>query len=296
MFHAESAQIHFGKGGGQMAVLRKDRALVLLLTACVLAAADSGKAMSEPSQQDTFSKWVDGSAYEAASEMPEDSLTSGPFVADVRTRDYGVEVDCTGSLSSNSGSYYYLTYDAHIRSPGGELLAFQTNTLYKPSITGYLVGFDSSPEDGDYTCDFAWEVDGTSLGTTQASMPIVVRYPSSLSVVSDTYIKKLFQDYDRQRIYQTLDEDGSVLQVGDMHVTESYTPFSPNGCNITTLATASTDTNGQGRFLDHYRASSIPMCSIDPDCTSKTTQTIKVENFAVATYQVTYGCSSVSIQ
>jgi hypothetical protein len=125
---------------------------------------------------------------------------------------------------------------------------------------------------------------------------VQVQAATSLRVVSGSYTTQSFGNYNFQRIYEVLDQNGAVIAKSGQAVTESYSAFSSNGCNLTAPQTASTSTNGQGRFQDNYSMSSAPAtCNSNPNCTSAATQTIRVSGRAVGTYTVTWGCNSVTI-
>jgi hypothetical protein len=208
--------------------------------------------------------------------------------------DYGVEAECLGILSNDDGYYFDLGYDARILSPSGEVMATQSNGQYKPSIVGDLLGFDSTPEDGNYKCEFVWLVENWTSNPQIATIPIVVRYPASLSVIYDEYVVAQFNNYNRELHYQTKDQAGNNLSVINMLVDESYSTPSPNECNIS-VQTATARTTLQGQFRDNYVNSGLPACNLNSACISRTDQTIKVANFSVRTNEVTYACGSVAI-
>lgn len=122
--------------------------------------------------------------------------------------------------------------------------------------------------------------------------------PTSLSVVegSETYVDPPRPAYNKERIYQILDQNGNPMQgyaPNGPLVSESYAPNPPSGnCTTSSISTASGYADGNGRFPGNYIAdSNIP----DP-CTSTSTQNHYVNGRRVSEYTVTWTYSGVTIQ
>lgn len=204
---------------------------------------------------------------------------------------YGQLKDCYGGQGpnyyayANSWSVYYPSV-ASVYTTG-------TGTASADGISGGQSGFAGYWTDVVYEpyiedCIMT-EVPAEAGGTVQTQRP------SSLQTVSDTYIVQQFNNYNRERHYQVLDQDGQAMTQSGLPVTESYSAWNPNGCNFSPIATGSTTTNNQGRFKDNYLMNSAPMCISNPNCTSTATQTIRVSGNTVGTFTTTYGCNGVTI-
>ena len=143
----------------------------------------------------------------------------------------------------------------------------------------------------NYAADYCW----MEVAPAEASGVVQVKKPSALQTVYDQYNTQQFNNYDRERHYQVLDQNGQPMTQSGLPVTESYSPWSSNGCNLGAIQTGSTNTNNQGRFKDNFILSGVPTCNTNPQCTSTAQQTVRVSGNVVGTFSVTYGCNSVTV-
>lgn len=135
--------------------------------------------------------------------------------------------------------------------------------------------------------------------TSYEGLSVTTQIPTSLATVSDSYSGGV-GNYARTRIYEVRDHQGAVINKSGLGVSESYSGYNPNDCDLPTPNIDSTQTNNVGRFSDTYSMMGGPGLCGPPTpsatCGSAATQTIHVEQYHVANFGVTWRCSDATIQ
>lgn len=224
----------------------------------------------------------------------ESPAPSGPSMNATSNLDGSFSVDCKHVLYDANDNYWNLSMQARVFDPVGNQIGFSSNSAYKPALTSWAIGTDSDPEDGTYKCEVDNYAEGQYLGQSLATLTVSFFWPTSLSVSSDQYIRRNFNDYDREIHYQVHDQYQNPLQVEGLEVIESYNKTSDT-CTMPGIDTAQTLTNNQGRFKDNYRMQSVPGCDLNPMCSATFNQTIRVADRVVRTNEVVYDCYGVTI-
>lgn len=206
----------------------------------------------------------------------------------------GLNLVVTSSAYDNSWGCTHTNYytTSHISSPSGRSASHQASGLSSTTsmaIAGEYGNYQIGTS-GTFYCGCSFLNLGFGGGQT-----VPVQKPTSLRVASDTYSHQQFNNYERLRIYEVLDQNGNVISLTGQPVTESYGAWETNTCGLSPITTGSTQTNNQGRFQDRYYMSGAPNCTSNPACTSRATQTIKVSGFLVRSNTVTYRCDRVDL-
>lgn len=153
-------------------------------------------------------------------------------------------------------------------------------------IAGHWTGYQYVPYNED--CHEV-PVDGGGYGEAK------VQTPTSLRVVVDYYDPQNFNDYRRHRRYLVVDQNGADISRAGMAVTESVTPWNPNGCNFPAPDLGEGETDSAGGFYDRLHIKNQPGCIANDACVSRTMQTIKVDGHTVANWPLEMGCSGMTI-
>lgn len=235
----------------------------------------------------------------AGSEQPpqQDANASGqggPSMSAGSDIDGTFTVDCKHVLYDPGGNYWNLSLQARVFDPVGNQIGSSMNSAYKPSLTAWAVGSDSNPEDGTYKCEVDNYAEGQYLGQSLATLTVSFRWPTSLSVAYDQYIRHNFNDYNREIHYQVHDQYQNPLQVGGLQVIETYVE-EEDTCSMPVIDTAVTVTNDQGKFRDNYYLQSVDGCTVNSACFARYEQTIKVADRVVRVNEVRYDCYGVTI-
>jgi hypothetical protein len=149
--------------------------------------------------------------------------------------------------------------------------------------------------------DVRVECDQTSNWTSESVQRIYTRrHPYDLLNMPESEVFTFYElgNYNRYRIYQVKDNYRTDYTYSGTSVTESYDiPQQTNGCNLSIEVGPTISLNNQGRFYDNYgtRGQKIPACSVAPNCTTASTQTINVENGYIFMTAVEWSCNGVTV-
>lgn len=225
--------------------------------------------------------------------------TPNDLVADVEGNSYDARVmkrmgvlTCRFDLYGTS-SGPFLDADLWLLDPSGATVASTYGGTYSSALHVSLSYDlpDSSPG-GTYTC----RVDANANAQTvaNASAQYLVATPTSVSTVSDFYLYQSFNDYARRRVYQTL-TGGGYWQYRYGSISDIYSSWLTNTCNLSNIVTGGGETNSSGQFEDVYSMSGAPNCPSNPSCESSATQTILIGGHQVLQHTVTYRCGQVDM-
>lgn len=191
------------------------------------------------------------------------------------------------------GNVTDLWAEVSLWSASGQLLRRQTGQSYS---TRLRVRFEQDLPDrspgGQYRCTaIAYVFDDR----TDLEAPFNIRTPNSVATAVDRYNYQFFNNYERYREYQVKDSGGADWHYKSATVSESWSPWVQNGCNLMTITPGGGETNNIGRFFDRYFMSGSPVCPSNPNCQSSADQTYTVGGYQVRRHRVTYRCSSVDV-
>jgi hypothetical protein len=108
-----------------------------------------------------------------------------------------------------------------------------------------------------------------------------------------------YAGWDRDVNKHVVDQNGAAIQVAGQAMTESYTIGSPNGLNLSGIATGSASTDSTGSFADDYWVCATA-CPGSTGTTQATQQPYDVvpgasTKYTLRTNSVVYKCGSISV-